>query len=101
MSAAHLQARSPRSTSSQSPDEIERDIEETRRALNRTLEDLQAKLSPRRRLEVALSSARQGGGRLAAGIGQAARHYPVPFVLIGASLLVAIVAGPLMIRRRR
>jgi hypothetical protein len=90
---------SPAGSASPSPDAIERDIEATRRALDRTLEQLQARLSPRVRLEEALSNARESGGRLAGEMGQLARRYPVPFVVIGATLLVAIVAGARTHRR--
>ncbi len=54
-----------RSYSSQSPDEIEQEIEYTRQRLTDTLEALESKLSPRERLNQARDSARQMGNRLA------------------------------------
>jgi hemerythrin superfamily protein len=50
------------------PEEIERRIENTREELSRTLDALESKLSPRRRLNAAKDSLREQGQRLRSGI---------------------------------
>src|SRR5688572_4174928 len=52
------------STSGRSPEEIENEIEGTREELSRTLDALQAKLSPRRRFNSVAETARRKGGDL-------------------------------------
>jgi hypothetical protein len=54
----------PSASTDRSPEEIERDIEGTRRQLSRTLNELTSKLSPRERLLAAAESARDFGERL-------------------------------------
>jgi hypothetical protein len=85
------------------PADIEREIEHTRHELDRTLDALQAKLSPRRRLEEAVDNARDAidtarstSRRLAGDVQEMVRRDPVPFIVIGGTLLVAIVAGALI-----
>jgi hemerythrin superfamily protein len=51
-------------TSSRSPEEIQMDIENTRAQLDRTLDALQSRLSPRQRLHAVADSARERGGRV-------------------------------------
>jgi hypothetical protein len=88
------------------PAEIARAIEHTRHELERTLDALQAKLSPRRRLDDAVDNAREaidhtrGAGRKLAGdVLEMYRRDPKPFLVVGGALLAAIVAGALMRRR--
>jgi hypothetical protein len=90
----------------QNPEDIEREIRHTREELERTLDALQAKLSPRRRLEEAVDTARDAvgtvrssGRRIANDLQDRVRRDPVPFIAIGGLLLVAIVAGALIQRR--
>ena len=54
----------PSASSARAPEEIEREIEGTREQLDRTLGELQSKLSPRERLREAVDSARDFGHRL-------------------------------------
>lgn len=84
------------------PVDIEREIANTRQELERTLDALQAKLSPRRRLEDAVDSARDAmdtarstSRRLAGNVQEMIRRDPVPFLVVGGTLLAAIVAGAL------
>jgi len=86
----------------QDPVDIEREIANTRQELERTLDALQAKLSPRRRLEDAVDSARDAmdtarstSRRLAGDVQEMIRRDPVPFLVVGGTLLAAIVAGAL------
>jgi hemerythrin superfamily protein len=58
------QPQSSNSYSGRSPEEIESDIEHTRQELDRTLDALQSKLSPRERLQAATESARELGERV-------------------------------------
>jgi hypothetical protein len=85
---------------------IELEIEATREELDRTLDALQARLSPRRRLEAAMREARDRGSRLADRGGELARdaagmvrRQPLPFV-VAAVGVVAIFAARMVIRRR-
>jgi hypothetical protein len=88
------------------PADIERAIESTRHELERTLDALQAKLSPRQRLEDAAETALdaidtvRGTGRQLVGDAQEMfRRNPVPFLVVGGTLLAAIVAGALIRNR--
>jgi hypothetical protein len=81
------------------PGEIEREIEQTRQELDRTLEALQAKLSPRRRIEEAVASVRENGLKWAGDVRERVKRDPMPFAVVGGTLLLAIVAGSLMRRR--
>jgi hypothetical protein len=90
----------------QDPSVIEREIENTRHELERTLDALQAKLSPRRRLEGAMDTARDAmdtarstGRRVADDVQEMIRRNPTPFIVVGGTLLAAIVAGAWMRRR--
>jgi hemerythrin superfamily protein len=58
-------AGAPDAERKQSPDEIERDIDATRKQLDRTLDALQSKLSPKERLAAAADSVRDYGSRFA------------------------------------
>jgi hypothetical protein len=84
---------------------IELEIEATRAELNRTLEALQARLSPRRRLQTALRNARVRGSRIADRSGDLVRdatglvrREPLPFI-IAAVGVIAIFAARRVIRR--
>lgn len=67
--------------------QIEQEIEATRAELDRTLAALQARLSPRRRVQAALRTARERGGELAQQTLQLARQQPIAFVVAGMSLV--------------
>jgi hypothetical protein len=88
------------------PADIERAIESTRHELDRTLDALQAKLSPRQRLEDAVDTARDAidtarttGRRVANDVEEMVRRNPVPFMVIAGTVLAAIVAGALLRNR--
>jgi hypothetical protein len=70
---------------------LEHDIEVTRHDLDATLEALQAKLSPRRRLKAAVSSARASGSLGAQRMIDLARRHPRPLAVLGGCLLLLIV----------
>jgi hypothetical protein len=68
--------------------ELEEDIEATRRRLDATLEALQERLSPGRRMRAAMTSARTRavlGGRRTIAL---ARRYPAPFAILGVSIVL-------------
>lgn len=71
------------------PEEIERDIELTRRELGRTLDALQARLSVRRRVDAALETAQENGRRFADLAVSTARRFP--------AAATALVALPVLI----
>jgi hypothetical protein len=77
---------------------LELDIEVTRDELDRTLDELQAKLSPRRQLRDAVRAARRNGADLGRIAADYSRRHPVPVVLAGALLLT--LAGRRMFARR-
>jgi hypothetical protein len=84
---------------------IELEIEATRAELNRTLEALQARLSPRRRLQAALRNARVRSSQIADRSGDfvrdatgVVRREPLPFV-IAAVGVVAIFAARTAMKR--
>lgn len=86
--------------------QIEADIEATREELGRTLDALQMKFSPRRRLHAALQNARERsawlvdrGGEIARDAAEAVRRDPLPYVVAAVSV-VAIFAARMVIRRR-
>jgi hypothetical protein len=78
-----------------SPEEIERDIEQTRAHISRTLNDLQQRLSPSSLIGETLTSARVGSALRSAGsgtadfatsLGRAMSHHPLPVLLTGIGL---------------
>jgi polysaccharide deacetylase 2 family uncharacterized protein YibQ len=79
--------------------EIESEIQVTRAELDRTLDALQERLSPRRRLRAALDVAKRRsgmvydrGGALAREAYGLARREPFPLVVVGIALVAAITA---------
>jgi hemerythrin superfamily protein len=51
-------------TNERTPEELEREIDGTRAELSQTLDELESRLSPRRRLDAAAQSMRESGGEL-------------------------------------
>lgn len=79
----------------ESPEEIERDIERTRADIDRTLNDLQYRLSPNTLMNKALGSARvkttlqsagSGTAGIAANLGRTMRSNPIPVLLAAIGL---------------
>jgi hypothetical protein len=106
MSAAAPELGASSSSENSDVHQIELEIEATREELDRTLNALQARLSPRRRLQAAIRNARDRGSRLADRGGELARdaagvvrRQPLPFV-VAAVGVVAIFAARMVIRRR-
>jgi hypothetical protein len=74
--------------------EIEADIEETRTETTRTMDEIQARLSPSEIIDQVLWQLRSGGGRtvaqgageFASNLGRTIRENPVPSLLIGTGL---------------
>jgi exonuclease VII large subunit len=81
------------------PEAIEREIERTRQELDRTLAALEARLSPRRRLKEGVASVRENGQRLAGEVAAMVKRDPMPFAVVGGTVLLAIVAGMAMRKR--
>jgi hemerythrin superfamily protein len=67
--AASNQGSGQAASGGRSREEIEREIEGTREQLDRTFRELQSKLSPRERIQVAVESAREFGHRLEQSVG--------------------------------
>jgi hypothetical protein len=79
---------------------MEQNIELTRRDLDETLEALQDRLSPRRRLRAAVQAARETGSTLAQNVTSTARRYRTPALIVSACVLLAIAARAIAQRRR-
>jgi hypothetical protein len=68
------------------PAQLERDIDRTRSSLERTVDELETRLSPGELLDQALGVARDYGGDFATNLGRSVRNNPVPVVLTGVGL---------------
>jgi hypothetical protein len=66
--------------------EIEREIDRTRAAMDRTVDAIAGKLTPPQLAFEALGVFREGGSALAAKVVQTAREHPVPATIIGIGL---------------
>ncbi len=106
MSTAARTVGSKGSSGTEDVHQIELEIEATREELDRTLDALQARLSPRLRLQAAVRNARERGSRLAdrsaeltRGAVELVRREPVPFAAAAVGVL-AIIAVGIVIRRR-
>jgi hypothetical protein len=75
------------SSSGRDPSEIERDIDATREELAKTLDALQARLSIRRRVDSALTSAREGGRTVADIATHVVKEHPVPLAMVAVPLI--------------
>ena len=82
------------------PEEIEREIDQTRHALDRTIRALQFKLSPRHQLEEAWQSAKDRTRRSVRAGADWARANPASIAL-GTCVLVAAAVGAVVYQRRR
>ncbi|MDQ2694400.1 MAG: DUF3618 domain-containing protein, partial [Pseudomonadota bacterium] len=87
-----------------SPDEIERDIEQTRAEMDYTLTALEHKLSPSQFMDQAMSYLRGGSGEaneFATNLGRTIKNNPLPVTLLGIGLAWLMMAGPEPRRERR
>ncbi|MGC2857170.1 DUF3618 domain-containing protein [Novispirillum sp. DQ9] len=76
-----------------SPDEIERDLADTRRHLDATLDALQARMSPGSLFEDALDYARRDGGAFGRNFVETIRDNPVPATLVTIGLGWMMASG--------
>ena len=74
--------------------EMEDEIEMTRRELEQTLQALQARLSPRRRLGEAWGATRTGGRDAVRSAVSWATSHPAQVLAIGAALMLAVAMRP-------
>ena len=82
-----------RDVETQSPEEIERRIEETRQQMSQTLEALQERLAPGDLMEEAWKYVRGSGADVGKGLIETVRENPVPTLLIGIGLSWLVVGG--------
>lgn len=85
----------------QSPEEIERQIEATRQNLSQTLEALQQRLDPNDLLNEAVSYLKGNGADMGRKLVQSVRDNPVPVLLIGAGISWLALGGGRSGRRYR
>jgi hypothetical protein len=91
------------------PAAIERDIEQTREELARSIDELADRLSPKHAAQRGMAKVKEEAGRVAEDIGAIARketqdrpRSPLTGpVLLGAGVVVTTVAIRLLLRRRR
>ncbi len=69
------------------PDVLQSEIDATRADLDRTLDALQARLSPGQLLDQALGLVREHGGEMARNLGTSVKQNPVPMMLTGIGLV--------------
>ncbi len=73
-------------THKQTPDQIEREIEDTRSKIDQNLDALQNKVSPGELIDEAVGYVKESGGDIAEGITRTIRENPIPATLIGAGI---------------
>ncbi|MPZ11490.1 MAG: DUF3618 domain-containing protein [Kiloniellaceae bacterium] len=83
-----------------SPEELEREVAQTRAAIDRKLVLLQQRLSPRYIAGQTLGHARRSGGDFLGSLGATLRDNPVPAVLLGVGLCWLMMAGGRQSRAR-
>lgn len=79
--------------SAASPDQLEREIAQTRSEIDRKLALLQARLSPRRVAGQVAGAVGAQGGAFARNLGSALRDNPVPALLLGIGVLWLMIAS--------
>ncbi len=75
------------------PETLSREIDETRAGVSRTLEALQARLSPGQLIDQMLGMIREHGGEFARNLGTSVKQNPVPLLLTTAGLVWMMVTG--------
>ncbi|MFD7690786.1 DUF3618 domain-containing protein [Streptomyces sp. NPDC059781] len=108
-SGAHVDAGAEAAASgrgAKGPDELRREIERTRHELGDTVEELAGKMDVKARARARADDLRDRAGAMtvqmrssAAHAGEVGARYRKPVVIAGA--VVAVVAGAVMVRRRR
>jgi hypothetical protein len=79
---------------SKSPEQIESEIRNTRRDIDRTLDALQTRLSPGQLLDQTLGYMKSGGGEFAANFGRTVTQNPIPVALLGIGCLWLMCSRP-------
>lgn len=75
------------------PEEIERELEQTRSEISRTIEAIQYKITPGQLANDAYGYLRDNSGDFAKNLGTAAKNNPVPVALIGLGLAWLMMGG--------
>jgi ElaB/YqjD/DUF883 family membrane-anchored ribosome-binding protein len=78
---------------SKSAAEIEREVRESRADVERTLDQIQERLSPGQLLDQAVGYFRSGGGEFMRNLGDSVRSNPLPVTLVGVGLAWMMLAG--------
>jgi Protein of unknown function (DUF3618) len=78
---------------SKSAAEIEREVRESRADVERTLDQIQERLSPGQLLDQAVGYLRGGGGEFMRNLGDSVRSNPLPVTLVGVGLAWMMLAG--------
>lgn len=83
------------------PEALERDIDRTRSSLDRTMDELESRLSPGQLVDQALSMGRQHGGELAANLGRSVENHPLPLLLTAVGIAWMMMSSSEPPSRRR
>ena len=78
---------------SKSAAEIEREVRNSRADVERTLDQIQERLSPGQLLDQAVGYLRGGGGEFMRNLGDSVRSNPLPVTLVGVGLAWMMLAG--------
>jgi ElaB/YqjD/DUF883 family membrane-anchored ribosome-binding protein len=76
-----VRARDWQADSRKDPEELEREIDDTRAELRATLDALEERLSTEHLLEMTLGRVRQHGGEFATNLGNSVKQHPLPMLL--------------------
>jgi len=96
----NAQADHLRRDSKKDPDQLEREIEDTRAHLERTLDVLQSKLSPGEILDEVVGVVRRNGGDFARNLSTQVQNNPLPLLLTGIGLVWLMAASDEAPKRR-
>ncbi len=86
-------ARSEAERNHRSPDEIERDLEQSRLEISRTIDAIQRKITPGQLASDAYGYVRGNGTEFAKNLGTAAKNNPVPIALMSIGLAWLMMGG--------
>src|SRR5690606_7487425 len=75
------------------PDELEREIDETRADVQATLQALERKLSPARLFDRTLGRVREGGGEFVHNLTDQVRRNPMPVILTSIGIAWMMMSG--------